>query len=108
MKPSAKRKVASSGGRAELSRPVGAAGGPAKSRWQHGRQCHFAVDGLLKNALNSRSDFRSILIDDPALLARLNHSTRAREGKVAHTLPWRKISLHGWRDVIYNFGEHQE
>src|SRR6266403_1120901 len=45
-------------------------------RRQHGGERHFAVDRLLKNILHSRPDFRSVAINDPALLSFLERAAR--------------------------------
>ena len=56
--PKASLHVAKSGGRdAALRRPVGAARRPYSLRRQHRRERYLAVDGLLENFLNGRSDF---------------------------------------------------
>jgi len=47
-----------------------------RSRWEHGRKRDFAVDCLFEDVLDCRADFRSVAIDDPALLAFLKGPAR--------------------------------
>jgi hypothetical protein len=47
-----------------------------RSRRQHSRERHLAIDGLLEDVLDGGADFRAVAIDDPTLLAFLKRAAR--------------------------------